>query len=138
MKSILTFFALAACLILFFACQNEKQIEFNRYYASGQVVYQTRCQNCHGAKGEGLAALIPPLTDSIYLKSHKDDLACYVQNGLKDSIVVHQKSYSGQMPSVDLAPVEIAQVLTYIQNSFGNKLGLYNVEQVNNNLTKCK
>lgn len=138
MKLIITIFTLAICTILLYACQNEQQIEFNRYYASGQVVYQNRCQNCHGAKGEGLAALIPPLTDSIFLKTHQANLSCYVKNGLNDSITVHQKNFNGQMPAVDLAPVEIAQVVTYIQNSFGNQLGIHNVEQVNKDLSSCQ
>ena len=41
------------------------------------------------------------------------------------------------MPAVDLAPIEIAQALTYVTNSFGNKLGTVNVDRVNADLIKC-
>ncbi|MFD1255466.1 c-type cytochrome [Mucilaginibacter terrae] len=122
---------------LVYSCQSESEIEYMRYYTSGQELYKTRCQNCHGAQGEGLAALIPPLSDSAYLKTNRTKLACYVQNGLKLPLLVNGKAYNGQMPASGLAPIEIAQVLTYVQNSFGNKLGLHNVAQVNGELEKC-
>ncbi len=67
--------AISAVIILFIAsCDNEETIEFKRYYSSGALVYQTHCQNCHGANGEGLSDLIPSLTDSAYLSSNKSAL----------------------------------------------------------------
>ncbi|MFD2146934.1 hypothetical protein [Mucilaginibacter antarcticus] len=42
------------------------------------------------------------------------------------------------MPAVDLAPIEIAQVLTYITNSFGNNLGLITGQDVEVDLKACK
>ncbi|UEG55108.1 cytochrome c [Mucilaginibacter daejeonensis] len=132
-----------ACLlglvaILVYSCQSEQELEFMRYYTTGQELYKTNCQNCHGAQGEGLAALIPPLTDSSYLRKNKQQLACYVYNGLKLPIIVNGKAYSGQMPASSLAPIQIAQVLTYVENSFGNKMGLHDVNAVNTELTKCE
>ncbi|MDB5010466.1 MAG: hypothetical protein JWQ06_1255 [Mucilaginibacter sp.] len=126
------------CLSLIISCQSEDQLEFKRYYSSGSLIYQNRCQNCHGAKGEGLSALIPPLTDSAYLKTNKETLACAVKYGLKGKINISQKVFEGQMPANDLAPVAIAEVLTYITNSFGNKMGTITSEQVNKDLAKCK
>lgn len=123
--------------VMAYSCQSEEKIEFMRYYSAGQELYKTHCQNCHGQNGEGLAALIPPLTDASYLKQHRSQLACYVKNGLKLPILVNGKAYNGQMPPATLAPVEIAQVLTYVQNSFGNKAKVHNIEQVNVELGKC-
>lgn len=120
------------------SCQSDEQVEFNRYFSTGSVVYQAHCQNCHGAKGEGLQGLIPSLADSAYLKSNKDLLACFVKNGLKGQINISGKQFEGEMPANDLSPVEIAQVLTYVTNSFGNKLGTTNVEQAELSLAKCK
>lgn len=119
------------------ACQSEQTIEFNRYYSSGAVVYQTHCQNCHGAKGEGLSALIPPLTDSVYLKLNQRKLACIVKNGLKGHIIVNNKKFEGEMPAADLSPIEIAQVITYITNSFGNRLGLTNMDTATADMQRC-
>lgn len=125
-------------MVLIISCQSEDQLEFNRYYSSGSIIYQSKCQNCHGAKGEGLLALIPPLTDSIYLKTNKQTLACAVKYGLKGKLSISGKLFEGQMPANDLPPVAIAEVLTYITNSFGNKLGTVTTQQVNDNLSRCR
>lgn len=124
-------------ILLIASCENNNRVEFNRYYANGSAVYQQHCQNCHGAKGEGLQNLIPPLTDSIYLKKSKSALACIIKNGLKGAITISNKQFEGEMPASGLAPVEIAQVLTYINNSFGNKAGTSTTEKVNADLSNC-
>lgn len=129
---------LAVVMGLVYSCQSESEIEYMRYYTAGQELYKTRCQNCHGANGEGLAALIPPLTDAAFLQANKSKLACYVQNGLQQPIMVNSKPFSGNMPPSGLAHMEIAEVLTFVQNSFGNKLGLHNIEQVNKELKACE
>ncbi len=125
-------------LIFISSCQSDESLEFKRYYSAGAEVYQTHCQNCHGAKGEGLSALIPPLTDSVYLKTNKTSLACYTQFGLKGTISVHGKAFDGTMPATDLAPREIAQVLTYVTNSFGNNLGVVTTDQVQADQKNCR
>ena len=124
-------------LTILIACQSEDKIEFARYYTSGTVIYQGKCQNCHGDKGEGLSALIPPLTDSAYLKANKQQLACMVKYGLNKPIKVAGKAFYSQMPLNDLPPVEIAEVLTYITNSFGNKMGVVTTQMVEDNLKGC-
>jgi mono/diheme cytochrome c family protein len=124
-------------LTLAYACESESSIEFKQYYASGAAVYQQHCQNCHGGKGEGLAALIPPLTDTASIKKIKEQLPCILQNGLKGQINVSGRSFNGQMPAASLTPIEIAQVITYVGNSFGNKAGLTTNDNVTTNLAKC-
>jgi mono/diheme cytochrome c family protein len=120
------------------SCQSEEQLEFARYYSDGSLTYQNKCQNCHGKNGEGLGGLIPPLTDTIYLKAHKKQIACIVKSGLGDTISVKHKTFAEKMPAVELSPVEIAGVLTYVTNSFGNKEGAFKVEEVEKHLKNCK
>ena len=120
------------------SCQSDDQIEFKRYYSGGSLVYQQHCQNCHGDKGQGLSALIPPLTDSIYLKNNKRKLACFIKNGLKGKITVAGRSFDDQMQPDDIAPLEIAKVLTYVTNSFGNKMGTVTLQQVQDDLKNCQ
>ncbi|MFD2146933.1 c-type cytochrome [Mucilaginibacter antarcticus] len=69
--------------ILVYSCDTEAGITFKRYYTTGSIVYQTKCQNCHGKDGQGLSSLMPPLTDSAYLKANKKLLSCFVKYGLK-------------------------------------------------------
>ncbi|MEO8887480.1 MAG: c-type cytochrome [Mucilaginibacter sp.] len=125
-------------LAVLVACQSEDALEFSRYYSSGKVVYQSRCQNCHGDKGEGLSALIPPLTDSVYLKANKQQLACMVKYGMNAPITINKKAFYNKMPLTDLAPVEIAEVLTYVNNSFGNKMGVVTTAMAEGDLKNCK
>jgi mono/diheme cytochrome c family protein len=120
------------------SCQSEDQLEFARYYSSGSLTYQDKCQNCHGKNGEGLSGLIPPLTDTAWLKSHKRLLACIVKNGMGDTIKINHKTFAEKMPAVELSPVEIAGVLTYVTNSFGSKMSVFKVDQVEKSLKNCK
>jgi len=113
--------------ILFQACQNEQAIRTAQYAVNGQKLFTTHCQNCHGAKGEGLGNLYPSLSDSTSLIQHRTQLPCLVRNG------------KGDMPAnPQLAPIEIAYVLTYIGNSFGNEMGIVTQEEVQQALTACQ
>ena len=126
-------------LILYLAsCESDAGIEFKRYYSTGALVYQTHCQNCHAPDGQGLSDLIPPLTDSSYLKNNKGALACFIKSGLKGPITINSKAFDDAMPANDISPIEVAQVLTYIGNSFGNTLNTINEQVVQADLTKCK
>ncbi len=139
MRQLSALILLTAFVLLVSSCMNDEDIEYKRAYTAGAVIYQYHCQNCHGNTGEGLSALMPPLTDSVYLKQNKAQLACILKYGLNGKlIIVHGKPYQNQMPPADLAPIEIAQVLTYVKNSFGNKLGGVKVEEVNKDLQACK
>lgn len=133
---------IALSLLLFIgiliSCENESSIEFKRYYTEGAQVYATHCQNCHGAHGEGLVSLIPPLTDSVYFKNNEATLACTIRQGMKDPVMVGGKAFANVMPQQNLSPIELAEVITYIQNSFGNKLGMMTFEQVQTDMVNCK
>lgn len=120
------------------SCQSDEQIEFNRYYSLGNYIYEGRCQNCHGAQGDGLRGLIPPLNDTAYLTANKSSLACIIKNGLKKKITVSNRIFDGEMSPSDLSAPEIAQVLTYVTNSFGNKTGTITGRQVESGLKNCK
>lgn len=130
-------FLMLLCSMIY-ACQSAQEIEYAKYMSNGKDIYVARCQNCHGEKGEGLGELAPPLTDTIFLKTNKTDLACIIKNGSNKEIVIHGKKYDGKMPSFNLATIDIAQVTVYITNSFGNKQGMYTYEQVSKDLNSCK
>lgn len=138
-KFISTIFVLSTLLVLFFSCQTAEKVKQDAYYVNGRDLYIAHCQNCHGAKGEGLGALAPPLTDSVYLKANKTKLACLIKNGITDvPVTIHGKAYEGKMPGFNLADIDLAQLIVYITNDFGNKQGMYTTEQVANDLLSCK
>jgi len=127
-----------ATLLIAFSCQNSDQLKQQMYYANGRDIYINRCQNCHGAKGEGLSKLSPPLTDTTFLKMNKHLLACLIKNGSNTTLTVHNVPYDGKMPdNPDMAHIDIAQLIVYITNTFGNKQGFYSPEHVAKDLKAC-
>jgi len=128
------------CLLLsamIYSCQSDASIEYTRYYTAGALVYQQHCQSCHGDEGQGLNALIPPLTDTTYLKAYNSKLVCQLKNGLNGKITVSGKEFESNMPAIELTPIEMAEVITYTINSFSNKQGVYTEDQVQTALSKC-
>jgi mono/diheme cytochrome c family protein len=120
-------------------CQSENELQYARYYSNGRQIYTQHCQNCHGNEGQGLARLYPPLTDTLFLKNNKARLACIIRNGLNDTISVNGIKFSGQMPAESHLPdIDIAAVITYITNSFGNKQGLYDVANAGADIKACQ
>lgn len=131
--------ALFSLYMVFHSCQSEQAIRTAQYAVNGQRLYATHCQNCHGAKGEGLGGLYPPLTDSTFLNAHRAKLSCMVRNGLSGPIEVNGQLFDTEMPANRaLAPIEIAYVLTYIGNSFGNAMGIFTLEEIQAALTTCE
>ena len=120
------------------SCQSQQEIDLQNYMSNGKDIYQAKCQNCHGVNGEGLGQLAPPLTDSVFLKTNKDRLACIIKNGANETFIIHGKEYSEKMPAFpELADIDVAQVLVYVTNSFGNKQGFVSYQEVAKDLKKC-
>lgn len=121
--------------ILISSCKSSSQIEQARYYINGKTAYELHCQNCHGAKGEGLGLLIPPLTDTSYIANNKNKLASIIKYGMEGPVVINGQTYDGEMPAeTHLTPIEITYIINYIGNSFGNNIGLYTSEEVQQDL----
>lgn len=134
---ILSFFSLTLTGI-FYSCQTAEKIQQDTYYVNGRDIYIAQCQNCHGANGEGLGGLTPPLTDSVFMKASKTQLACIIKNGASAPVTVHGKVYEGKMPAFNMANIDLAQVIVYITNGFGHQQGMYTSEQVAADLQNCK
>lgn len=91
----------------------------------GAKIYGARCAQCHNAEGTGGGAY-PPLAGSGEFYGSPVQHARIVVHGLAGTpIVVQGQNYSGQMPAnADLTDVEMAAVLTYVRNSWGNADGM--------------
>jgi len=135
--SLISFLSLTSA-VFFSACVNEDSIKYQRYYSDGLQMYKDHCQSCHMDDGNGLASLIPPLSDTTYLKANRKMLACYIVYGISDTININGKQYEGKMPAEKhLASIDLAKILTYITNSFGNKQGIFDVKEIEKNLIDC-
>jgi len=114
-------------------------IKTAQYYTNGHRLYSVHCANCHGDKGEGLGMLYPPLTDQDYLIRNREALPGIIQYGMHEEIMVAGNSYNMQMPAnPQLSAVEIAYILTYVTNSFGNKNGVFSESEVLDGLGKMQ
>jgi len=101
----------------------------------GKVIYKKNCSVCHRKNGKGIPNTFPPLAKSDYLTNHsKEDIISIVLKGQKGKLKVNGKTYNNVMlPLKHLSNEDIAAVLTYISNNFGNKGSNYTpieIEQV--------
>lgn len=97
-------------------------------YWRGQRLYRAHCKNCHQETGKGIGKIYPPLAESDYLLSDKSRAIRVIKNGLNEKIIVNDKSFNNAMPSnVKFVDDDIAAIMTYIGNTWGNSMG--NVSQ---------
>ena len=86
----------------------------------GEGVYKDNCAACHQPDGVGIPGAFPPLAKSDYLEDQKKTIEAVV-SGLSGKLIVNGKEFNGVMPAWDLSDEDVANVLTYIYNSWGNK-----------------
>ncbi|MBE7170676.1 MAG: cytochrome c [Williamsia sp.] len=90
--------------------------------AKGKVVYTTYCLSCHQADGGGVPNMNPPLIKTSYVLGDKTRLINILLKGLNDEIEINGATYSNPMPAHDfLKDDDIANVLSFVRSSFGNK-----------------
>jgi glucose/arabinose dehydrogenase len=93
-------------------------------FAEGQTLYVRHCQVCHGPEGQGSADMYPPLANTQWVTGDKARLIRTILLGLSEPIEVNGKIYNQEMPAFQyLNDQEVADILTYIRNSFGNSAG---------------
>jgi nitrite reductase (NO-forming) len=103
---------------------------------AGKAVYATNCAACHQATGQGVPHAFPPLAKSDFLNSDKVRAIKTVTGGLQGKVTVNGQEYNGVMPAWSLSDEDIANVLTYIYNSWGNSGKDVNSKEVKANRTK--
>ena len=138
MSRFLNLFAISVIFISSLACQSEEEIKRQRYITEGILVYKNNCANCHQNKGEGLAALYPPIVNSDYL-TNKKSVICLIRYGQQGPIKVNGKMYNRLMPAQpQLSDLEVAELVTYIYNQWGNETKLTGVKEVTPVLKGCE
>jgi mono/diheme cytochrome c family protein len=90
--------------------------------AAGQQLYSKICITCHQKDGGGVPRLNPPLIKTSYVTGDKARLIKIVLKGLTTPLTIEDDEYTNPMPpQPQLTDQQIADVLTYVRNSFGNK-----------------
>lgn len=116
---------------------SREQIRLKQYQVQGAKLYASYCVNCHQQDGKGLASLYPPLAGSDYLLADLPRAACIIKHGQSKEIVVNGKTYNQMMPGNPLTNLEIAEVLTFIGNAWGNEAGLIGVKEIDKWMKAC-
>lgn len=89
---------------------------------AGRVLYQGTCSTCHQPDGKGIKGVFPPLAGSDYLNKDPKRAIKIAINGLTGPVTVNNEQYNSVMPPMSqLNDDEIANILTYVFNSWNNK-----------------
>ncbi len=117
--------------VLVVSFQQDKTVKES--IARGKEAYALYCQNCHMEDGKGQEGVFPPLGKSDFMQRPIADLINIVLKGQSGAITVNGVSYNNIMPAQDyLTSEQIADILNYTRNSWGNRLkGMVTPEQVN-------
>lgn len=112
--------------------------KFQQYFVQGQVLYQQHCSNCHQNNGKGLGRLYPPLDQSDFMDSNFDEVICMIKYGKKGPLIINGIEYNMEMKgNPGLTELEVAEITTYIYNTWTHKKGMVDVTQVSQVLANC-
>jgi mono/diheme cytochrome c family protein len=88
----------------------------------GKVLYNDLCVTCHLADGKGVEKIFPPLAGSDYLKDNQNESIKAVKYGMSGEITVNGVVYNSVMTPMGLTDEEVADVMNYINNAWGNRI----------------
>jgi nitrite reductase (NO-forming) len=105
-----------------------KEAQFER----GKQVYMGLCFACHLPDGKGMPAVFPPLAGSDYMLADRDRAIRIVLKGLTGPVTVNGATFNSAMPGQadQLNDQQVADVLTYVFNAWGNSGDAFNADQV--------
>ena len=86
----------------------------------GKEVYTSLCIACHMGEGQGVKGIFPPLDGSDWLTEKRTESIHSVKYGQQGEIMVNGEQYNGVMAPLGLSDEEVADVMNYIMNSWGN------------------
>jgi mono/diheme cytochrome c family protein len=121
---------IAVAAIALIGCDSHASTEAT--IARGEKIYTQYCLSCHQVDGSGVPQLNPPLKNSAYVLGEESKLISIVMHGFNEGVEIKGDTYTNPMPPVgaNLKDEQIADVLTYIRNSFGNKASAISADRV--------
>lgn len=107
---------------------NSKTASINR----GKTVYTTQCMVCHQVDGSGVPNMNAPLDGAkAVVGPDKTKIIAIVLNGMKAGTEIDGEVYNNNMaPHKELTDQQIADVLTYVRNSWQNKASAVTTAEV--------
>ena len=137
-KVVLYSFILSILSLVVNSCGNNYDPKFRQYYVQGERLYSQHCSNCHQQDGSGLGKLYPPLNRSDFMKSNFEEVICLIRFGTKGELIVNGEKFNQPMQGVStLSDLDIAEIATYIYNTWDHTRGLVDVKDVSKILSDC-
>ncbi len=97
---------------------------------AGEALFAGTCSTCHQGNGQGIEGVFPPLAGSDYIKADPSRLPLTILHGLQGKVTVNGKEYNSIMPPMNqLTDDEVANIATYVLNSWGNPGGKISKEE---------
>jgi mono/diheme cytochrome c family protein len=97
----------------------------------GAKLFATHCAVCHQANGQGLPGAFPPLAGSDFLAAGGTAVIENIINGLSGPITVNGQNYNSMMPPMAyIADADVADIVNFVMNSWGNPGGSVTAEDV--------
>ncbi len=100
---------------------NKNKVIEQKNQMPGKEIYTDFCIQCHAANGKGDGKNFPPLVGSDWLTKKRTQSIHAVKFGQSGEIIVNKMKFNNVMPPMGLSNKEIADVMNYIMNSWGNK-----------------
>jgi len=98
---------------------------------TGETLYGTHCAGCHQPTGQGLPGAFPPLANSDYLMENRAGAIETVILGLTGPVTVNDQPFNAVMPPMGhLDNEEVAAILTYVTNTWGNEASAFGADEV--------
>ncbi|SOD41526.1 c-type cytochrome [Nitrosovibrio sp. Nv4] len=110
----------------------ELTAEVDRQLRQGSEIYETHCQDCHGSLGQGAPNVYPPLAGNrgVTLASPINAIRSILHGGYAPVTAANPRPYGMPPFAQALRDEEIALVLSYIRNAWGNRGSLVTAVQV--------
>jgi mono/diheme cytochrome c family protein len=113
-------------------------IKSRQYYVQGEQLYVTHCSNCHQKNGSGLGLVYPPLNKSDYMDQNFESVICLMKYGIKGEIEVNGKKFNKEMQGIStLTDLEVAEIATYIYNTWEHQRDSIDIQHVSRILLQC-
>ena len=99
--------------------------------AAGKALFEGTCSVCHQGNGAGLPGVFPPLAKSDYLAADPKRAISVLLHGMTGKVTVNGGEYNSVMPPMNqLNDDEVANILTYVLNTWGNPGGHIQSDEV--------
>lgn len=89
--------------------------------SDGRILFQEKCGNCHGWKGEGFRRVYPPIRNSRYLGEQLPQLPCIIRDGLSGEMTVAGRVFNQAMPGDSrITAEEISLIIGFMLEEWGH------------------